>query len=109
MAINTKPYIYFSVWLLFSLVISACDKAGDRFSKNRIEENERVEFKILNTEFDIPTKYVQGGSRTRANILETASLWTLLPNFEGYDESVNHHDFVEVYHQGRRIKIMLIT
>ena len=60
MAINTKPYIYFSVWLLFSLVISACDKAGDRFAKNRIKENERVEFKILNTEFDIPIKYVKG-------------------------------------------------
>ena len=52
---------------------------------------------------------MQGGSRTKSNILETASLWALLPNFEGYDENVNHHDFVEVYHQGRRIKIMLIT
>ncbi len=52
---------------------------------------------------------MQGGSRTRANILETASLWALLPNFEGYDESVNHHDFVEVYHQGRRMTVPQIV
>ena len=96
------------VWLMLFLVLSGCDNDKKRPLDNIITKG-RVQFKILNTEFDIPAKYLQGGARTRDKVLETVNLWALLPNFEGYDKNVNYHDFVEVYHQGKRIKIMLIT
>ena len=38
MAINIKPSLYFGLWLLFSLVINACDKGKNRPANNIIEK-----------------------------------------------------------------------
>ena len=109
MHIKYKLRPHFIIWLMLFFSVSGCDNDKNQPADSIIESNARVKFKILNTRFDIPAKYFQGGAHTRSNVLETAHLWALLPNFEGYDKSLNHHDFVEVYHQGRRIKVMLIT
>lgn len=76
--------------------------------KHATEHDDRVQFQLMNTHFDVPKQYFKGVAVSGGGIAESASLWALLPNFEGYDKAVNHHDFFEVNHKGRRIQIMLL-
>lgn len=75
---------------------------------NATERDGRVQFRLMNTHFDIPRQYFKGVAESGGGHAESASLWALLPNFEGYDKAVNHHDFYEVRHSGRRIQLMLV-
>lgn len=85
-------------------------KARDRQLSvhNATERDGRVQFRLMNTHFDIPRQYFKGVAVSGGGYAQSASLWALLPNFEGYDKAVNHHDFYEVHHKGRRIQIMLV-
>lgn len=85
-------------------------KAQDRQPSvhNATERDGRVQFRLMNTHFDIPRQYFKGVAVSGGGYAQSASLWALLPNFEGYDKAVNHHDFYEVHHKGRRIQIMLV-
>ncbi|MBB3061289.1 hypothetical protein [Microbulbifer rhizosphaerae] len=100
-----SPLIALST-LLCVFIVAGCGDSAERAGNTA---NDRWEFEINNTNFSIPNKYSKGGGRTGDGILETANLWALLPDFEGYDKGMNHHDFYEVYHRGKRIQIMLIT
>ncbi len=95
--------------LLLFLGPVGCEKSNSAppIKKNVIEKDGRVQFQLRQTRFDIPKKYFKGVAETGAGIAETANLWALLPNFEGYDKDTNHHDFYEVRHKGHRIQVML--
>jgi hypothetical protein len=81
---------------------------GERPVRNATEHNGRVQFRLRNTHFEVPRQYFKGVAVSGGGVVEHALLWALLPNFEGYAKAVNHHDFFEVHHKGRRIQIMLL-
>lgn len=93
-----------AVW---GLSASERQKSGSSVH-NATERDGRVQFRLMNTHFDIPRQYFKGVAVSGGGHAESASLWALLPTFEGYDKAVNHHDFYEVHHKGRRIQIMLV-
>ncbi len=97
--------------LLLFLGPVGCEKSNSAppVKKNVIEKDGRVQFRLRQTRFDIPKKYFKGVAETGAGIAETANLWALLLNFEGFDKDINHHDFYEVHHKGRRIQIRLLV
>jgi len=99
-----KPLLA-SILIFFSLT-GCSQETPDR--QNVVASNGRVAFQLGGTRFDIPRKYFNGAAETAGGIAETAQLWALLPDFEGYEKAVNHQDFVELG-LGRRIRIMLIV
>ncbi len=103
------PRICLIAFLAIAFLLLGCSKEPEQKKRNVVESGDRVQFRLLNTHFDIPRKYFKGVTRTGSGTAETANLWALLPNFEAYDKAVNHHEFYEVRHKGRRIQVLLVV
>lgn len=107
MRVRKTAVVLIGVILLFSGLVG-CDSTDAGTKKSIIEKNGRLQFGIDQTRFDIPKKYYKGASGPTKDTVSSVRLWALLPNFEGYDKDINHHDFFEMHHKGRRIQIMLL-
>ena len=105
----------FSVWLVAMLgltiwLFGSSDSIEGKPSKqNHQSLPEVVQLSLGKTRLYIPSKYLKGRKVGKNHLGQAVhiGLWALLPNFDWYEPSRNHFEFVEQLGQGRRIQISL--
>jgi hypothetical protein len=93
------------VLLVALLVLAACNNshANQSKKKNFVEQGEYVKFELGGEKFKVLKAYFRGGSEDRWGSPLYAKFWALLPDFETYDKSKNHYEFVEQRGWGRKV------
>ena len=101
------------VWFIFSLMVLSMvfvgcsnDDSDSKQNYNIIKQEGRVQFTLGDRSFDVPAGNFKGGGETAGGTLIHATLWGLLPNFEGYDKAKNHDEFIRLGN-GRVARISL--
>ncbi|MCU7816973.1 MAG: hypothetical protein KZQ81_17690 [Candidatus Thiodiazotropha sp. (ex Rostrolucina anterorostrata)] len=102
---NTFRTFWVLMFLVISLLFTACSesRAKKPKKKNFIEQGDQIHFKLGGEDFKVDKAYFRGGSETQWGALHYAKFWALLPDFEVYDKSKNHHEFVEELGWGRKV------
>lgn len=105
---STSRSVLWRVVVLFAFVpLVCCADPEDHKGHAVIEKGACVRFRLGDTQFNVARRYLKGASETSGGVSESAFLWALLPDFEGYDKTQNRHEFTEVLGWGRRIYIDL--
>jgi hypothetical protein len=93
------------VLLVALLVLAACNNshANQSKKKNFVEQGEYVKFELGGEKFKVLKAYFRGGSENRWGRPLYAKFWALLPDFETYNKSKNHYEFVEQRGWGRKL------
>jgi len=98
----SKKWLIPVVLVALAAVVTGCSDGGvqeksDAKSKqnhNIIKQDGRVHFTLGDREFNIPEGNFKGGTETGGGTLVRATLWGLLPDFDGYDKEKNHAEFI---------------
>lgn len=97
---------YWALMLLtVSLLLAACNgsHAKQPEKKNFVEQGEYIHFELGGEKFKILKAYFRGGSENQIGNPIYAKFWALLPDFEIYEKSKNHYEFVEQRGWGRKL------
>ncbi len=81
--------------------------SGAQINHNIVKQGGQIVFTLGDREFRIPEGNFKGGSETGGGELIQATLWGLLPDFEGYDKPKNHAEFIDKRGFGRVVRIEL--
>ncbi|OMH37546.1 hypothetical protein [Motiliproteus sp. MSK22-1] len=114
-ALSSGAAWIFSVWLVAMLglaiwLFGSSDSIEGKPSKqNQRSLPEVVQLSLGKTRLYIPSKYLKGRKVGKNHLGQAVhiGLWALLPDFDWYEPSRNHFEFVEQLGQGRRIQISL--
>ncbi len=97
--------------------------SGAQINHNIVKQGGQIVFTLGDREFRIPEANFKGGAETGGGELIRATLWGLLPDFEGYDKPKNHAEFfkhrngkgwgnyveIELYRRLERISIPVMV
>ncbi len=72
---------------------------------NVIKQDGNIKFTLGDREFVIPEGNFKGGTETGGSELIRATIWGLLPEFEGYNKEKNHAEFIGKRGVGRVVRI----
>jgi len=111
-SVNIKRLVLFALLVLVIVVVGGSDEGNLQNNKSKqnhniVKQDGRVRFTLGDREFNVPAGNFKGGTETGGGRLIRATLWGLLPDFEGYDKTKNHAEFVGVPGWGRRVQIEL--
>lgn len=79
--------------------------SGPKNNHNIVKQDGQINFTLGDRKFRIPEGNFKGGTETGELI--RATLWGLLPDFEGYDKTKNHAAFIDKRGFGRVVRIEL--
>ena len=87
------------------LILTGCSDTQTQKPKQShfTESGDYIQFKLGKEAFKIRKEYFQGGGKNHIGLLHYAKFRALLPNFEAYDKSKNHFEFVDRLGWGRKL------